>query len=354
MKTPYDSYLTTPKPCKGCQLCLRGLKLVLFIGGKCSRNCWYCSLSEGRKNSDTIWANERQCKTNSDIAQEALDSNSKGAGITGGDPLAYFQRTLSAAKTLKKRFGKKFHIHIYLPFPLVNKQKLQKLHPYIDEIRFHTSFLTNPDKTLYNEELEKLHLASQIFDKQNVGIELPLLPDKKQELIQYIQDASPFISFANLNEFEISDTNFNLIEKNYKLNPDTYTIKNSIKTGKQILNHFKKSNITIHLCTAKTKNHHQYHNRLLRRNILPYGEKTPDATVIYIEIPNINKEIIKNLRKHTKKFHIDNRHNRILLDHNEAQKIFQTKQFDLHLCEEHPTFDAEKMSYWKLTKTDFQ
>jgi pyruvate formate-lyase activating enzyme-like uncharacterized protein len=351
MKTKTDSYLTTSKPAKGCQLCLKGQKLVLFIGGRCSRNCWYCSLSEGRKNSETTWANERPCETNQDIIKEAIESNALGAGITGGDPLVYFEKTLSAAKALKQKFGKKFHIHIYLPFPHTDKTKLQKLEPYIDEIRFHASFLTNPDRQLFEEELDKLRLASQIFTKKRTGIELPLLPNKKQELITYIEKVKPYISFCNLNEFEISDTNFKLIKQNYNLNPDTYTIKNSLQIGKQILNHFKKS-LTIHLCTAKTKNHHQYQNRLLRHNILPYGTRTPEATVIYAEIPNINKETIQNLKQHTKKFHIDSLHNRIILDQLEAKKLLG--KFSLYLSEEHPTFDAEKMSYWKLTEEDFQ
>jgi len=355
MKTKHDSYLTTKSPCKGCQLCLRGQKLVLFIGGKCSRNCWYCSLSEGRKNSETTWANERPCKTNQDIIKEAIDSNAKGAGITGGDPLVYFQKTLSAAKALKKKFGKKFHIHIYLPFPLVDKEKLTALEKYIDEVRFHASFLTNPNEKLYKEELEKLKLASSIFGKSRTGVELPLLPNKKKEIIQYIQDTHNLISFANLNEFELSDTNFDLITKNYTLNQDSYTISKSIETGKQILKKCKSTKLKIHLCTASTKNHHQYHNRLLRHNILPYGIKTQDATVIYYTILSKDlKQTAKQLKQYTKKFHIDSLHNRIILSEQEVQKIYKTKKFEINFSEEHPTYDAEKMSFWKLTDEDFE
>ncbi|NPE26619.1 radical SAM protein [Methanococcoides sp. SA1] len=359
MKTKTDSYKLN-NLCRGCQFCLRGQKLVLFVGGKCSRNCWYCSLSEGRKNSPQMWANERPCNSAKDIIEEAIESNAKGAGITGGDPLVYFKETLRAAKALKEKFGKKFHIHIYLPFPLVNKERLIALEKYIDEVRFHASFLIDETKT--EKELEKLKLASEIFGKHNTGIELPLLPNKKKEIIQYIKSAQPYISFCNLNEFELSDTNFNIIEKSYTLNEDTYTISRSIETGKQILKHFSRAksqqlkakgceSLAIHLCTAKTKNHHQYHNRLIRHNILPYGTKTEEATVIYIEIPNPTKETIQSLKKHTKKFHIDKKNNRILLDQSQAKNLLG--KFDLHLSEEHPTFDAEKMSYWKLTKEDF-
>ena len=49
--------------CRGCKDCIQGKKLVLFIGGKCNVNCWYCSLSELRKNSPVLWANEKKCKS---------------------------------------------------------------------------------------------------------------------------------------------------------------------------------------------------------------------------------------------------------------------------------------------------
>jgi len=324
------------------------------MGGKCSRNCWYCSLSEGRKNSPQLWANERPCSKTSDIISEAIQSNAKGAGITGGDPLVYLKKTVSSAKALKKRFGKKFHIHIYLPLPLVDKSKLTKLSKYIDEVRFHPSFLINPDENLIQEEIEKIKLASSIFGKQNTGIEIPLLPENEKEAISFIKKISHHISFVNLNEFELSDTNFNQVTKNYTLNSDTYTISKSLKTGKKILKQLKHLPIKIHICTAKTKNHHQYANRLLRHNILPFGKKTGEGTVIYFTITTKNlKETAKKLKKYTKHFYIDKRHNRIILKEQEVPKLYQTKKFTINFCEEHPTFDAEKMSFWKLSDEDF-
>jgi len=47
-KTKYDSYCINGIA-EGCKYCVRGEKLVLFVSGKCSRQCWYCSLSNKRK-----------------------------------------------------------------------------------------------------------------------------------------------------------------------------------------------------------------------------------------------------------------------------------------------------------------
>jgi pyruvate formate-lyase activating enzyme-like uncharacterized protein len=55
---------------KGCRLCVKGRKLVVFVTGVCSRNCYYCPLSEEKKNKDVIFANERPVNSKSDIISE--------------------------------------------------------------------------------------------------------------------------------------------------------------------------------------------------------------------------------------------------------------------------------------------
>src|SRR3989344_4323951 len=101
-RTRFDSYCLNGIA-EGCKYCVKGRKLVLFISGICKIGCYYCSLSEKRKNRNIIWANEIECNSIKDVIEEAKESNATGAGITGGDPLLFLDRTLRYAKALKNK-----------------------------------------------------------------------------------------------------------------------------------------------------------------------------------------------------------------------------------------------------------
>ncbi|HRZ85504.1 MAG TPA: radical SAM protein [Candidatus Paceibacterota bacterium] len=361
MKTKYDSYSINKLP-RGCQLCVLGKKSVLFISGVCSRNCWYCSLSKKRKNKDLIFCNEKEISPENkniyikDIIKEIKESNSKGIGITGGDPLLFLDRTLKIAKALKTNFND-FHIHIYLPTKLVDKNKLEKLSKYIDEVRFHPEFLF---KSMTEEEIVKeivkIRLASMFWKKQNIGIEMPMIPDKKQEIFDFIIKVSPFIGFVNINEFEISDTNFEKITNEYSISKDTYTISGSRQAGVWILKNLDKEikqnktsnldNLNVHFCTANTKNQYQFKNRLNLHKILPYGYKTKEGTVIYLAIYLKNRDN-KNLSKIKKQiksndFYFDKKKNRIILSPILAKNLLEesSNKLQIERVEEFPTFDS--------------
>lgn len=344
MKTRFESYNIGGLP-DGCKFCLRGEKLVLFIGGKCSRNCWYCSLSNFRKKSDYCFANERKVLKDSDLIEEVVESHAKGAGITGGDPLVYFDKTLRYAKLLKKTFGREFHIHIYLPPKLISEAKLRKLKPYIDEFRFHPAFLIDSS----NEEIDKIKIASRVCGKNRIGIELPMFPEMEKETYKYILKIKDLISFVNLNEFEISETNFNIITKKYRLNEDTYTVRNSISVGKDLVKKLRGKGLKVHLCSARTKDCYQYVNRLKKHNIMPYGKRMSDGNVIYFVIyyKNIEKDYRK-ISEFTNRFVVDKTNKRFILSRCIVRKLYKYTDFKIERIVEPPVFGADYFERYKI------
>jgi len=259
-RTPYYSYKIGALP-KGCSYCVKGEKLVLFVTGKCNRNCYYCALSDQKRNKDFVWANEWKIEKKQDIVEEAKLCEAKGAGITGGDPLLRLNRTISLIKLLKKEFGKKFHIHMYVPVDGVTKLKLSKLAKAgLDEIRFH------PDLS-DDRNWDLIKLAAKYG--WNVGIEIPVVPDKKKEIVELINYIKKIkkITFLNLNELEVSDTNCNkLLKKGFRTkNGISYAIKGSDRLAKELLKELRKTNLKVHYCSAKLKDKVQLANRIKRR-----------------------------------------------------------------------------------------
>ena len=271
-KTPYLSYCSKGI-CEGCKLCVQGKKLVLFVNGLCSRDCFYCPLSEKRKNKKISWANERKLSDNTNIAikeaiEEAKITNALGMGITGGDPLFDEEKTIAFIQTFKKEFGKSFHTHIYLIPETVNEKNLTKLFKArLDEIRFHPNILKDIDSL--KNEINKIKLASKF--NWDVGIEIPTLPKSERNIFKLIDKTHKYISFINLNELEVSDTNLDLFSKmNYNIDENDfsgYVIKGSKETALKILKYCSKKypKLLVHFCSAQTKNLFQYKKRLIIR-----------------------------------------------------------------------------------------
>lgn len=259
--TPWHSF-KTGKLCDGCKLCVQGKKTVLFITGICPRKCYYCPISSEKYAHDVVFANEWKIKDVNDpveLFEEVRLTGAKGAGITGGDPLAKLDRTCEYIKKLKKEFGTKFHIHLYTSLNLTSQSSLKKLFlAGLDEIRFHPDL---DDDSLWN----RLSLAKN-FD-WDVGVEIPVIPKKiveTEKLINFINDK---IDFLNLNELELSDTDtahYN-IEHNSRKNDHSYAVRGSEELALKLLDKCSKLKLRTHYCSAKLKNQVQVGERLKRR-----------------------------------------------------------------------------------------
>src|SRR3989338_7397108 len=177
----YYSYNTKKLP-KGCQYCVKGEKLVLFVTGICPRKCYFCPVSDDKIGKDVTYANELKIENinenMNEIIKEAKNMNAKGMGITGGDPLSRIDRTVECIKLLKKTFGKKFHIHLYTSLNLATEQNLQKLYEAgLDEIRFHLDL--DSEKFWKNIERAKKYTW-------DIGVEIPMIPTKQEEIQKVI------------------------------------------------------------------------------------------------------------------------------------------------------------------------
>jgi uncharacterized protein len=279
-KTRYHSYKLN-KLAKGCQLCIKGKKSVFFITGICGESCFYCPISDQKYKKDVIYINEWPTRKWQEIKKEIALCQSKGVGITGGDPLARLKRTVNFIRKLKKEFGKNFHIHLYTPLTLVSNKSLQLLYSEgLDEIRFHPN-LTSPDRKYWHKILD-----AKKFNWR-VGVEIPVLPGRENTIIQLIDYIATKIDFLNLNELEYSDTNASkLAEKHFKTrNRLTYSIIGSrelaLKLLRYIANKYPKMN--VHFCTAKLKDKVQLQNRIKLRAKsikLPVDKITSQGTLI--------------------------------------------------------------------------
>ncbi len=276
-KTPYYSWNITGLA-KGCQLCVLGKKLVLFVTGLCPRSCFYCSISDKKFHQDVSYANERPVTCARDVLDEAHANLAEGAGFTGGDPLCKLDRTLEYIKALKSEFGKQFHIHLYTTPESVTLGALKALHiSGLDEIRLHPDLQDD-------SKWGNLNLPAE-FD-WDFGIEIPVLPGLFKETAKLIEFSAGKIKFLNLNELEIADNSQNNLNALGYLtkSEESYAVEGSEQMAIKLMELIEqRHNIITHYCTAKLKDRVQLGNRIKLRakgSAKPFDVITPEGTLI--------------------------------------------------------------------------
>ena len=311
-KLPTGSMLIGEMP-EGCKLCQRGLKFVLFITGLCPRRCFYCPLGHDRRYVDIMFANEKKISSIEEAIEEAILMDAMGTGITGGDPLIVYKRTLKSIYLLKRELGKDHHIHLYTTGLISSINLLRDLERVgLNEIRFHTL----KPLSILREIKEELHI--------DVGVEIPMLPDKVKEvedLLKYLDNIK--IDFVNINELEFSETNaISLLERGYELREDSLVAaKGSREAAIEVLEWCEENtSLNVHFCPAIIKDVYQTKLRLYRKAINiaePFEIITDEGTLVSAEVDlydiNLNGliSILKRLPKGV--FKIDFEHKRLIL-----------------------------------------
>ncbi|MHA1419668.1 MAG: radical SAM protein [Candidatus Heimdallarchaeaceae archaeon] len=279
---------------KGCKYCSLGSKLVLFITGECDSNCFYCPLTKEKRN-DVIFANERQIHSFSEAYDEAVMISALGAGITGGDPSTHLNRTIEYLSKFKERFGKEFHCHLYTSYSL-SFDDLKTLHSAgLDEIRFH------PPRLLLTEEIKKSLSDAKSFS-WSVGFEIPVIPDKQEEIQNIIEFAEVInLDFVNLNELEITEENLqNLSKLGYHTKSSiSAAAGGSEELALKILRNNRRKRVTLHYCSSSYKDNVQLRNRLKRRVknfALPSDEITDEGLIVRAQIIVKETKFLLNIK----------------------------------------------------------
>ncbi len=249
-----DNAFYTGKLSKACKQCHKGQELVLFVTGKCLKNCFYCPISNERAGEDDVYANERKVNKEKDVIQEAKEIQAKGAGVTGGEPLIVLDRVVKYLRLLKNEFGKDFYVHLYTAVDEIQEEQVQRLEEAgLDEIRFHA---------FRNFERARPAISSSI----RTGFEVPCIPGKEKELKQLIDFAENKGCFVNLNEFEFSDTNFQeLRDRGFKHPENSFAVDGSKELGKKLVAYSDKKDVDVHFCPLSVKYSAQLNNRNKRR-----------------------------------------------------------------------------------------
>ncbi len=266
----------------GCVQCEEGAKLVLLVTGRCARKCNYCPLSTEKRGKDVFYANEREVNDVSEVIEEAELMDALGTGVTGGDPLEAVDRTVDCIVSLKKRFGKRHHIHLYTSCTDANKiRRVAKAG--LDEIRFH------PPVSLW-KRLEKTEFAKAVYLSKKfglkVGLELPVIPGRSDDPVSAISFADAAkLDFVNLNELEFSETNWrSLRELGFDTKKDN-DISSGVDGSEELaldLLHLE-TDIPLHYCSSAFKDGVQLRRRIMRRarNVVrPHEILTRDGTLL--------------------------------------------------------------------------
>ncbi len=341
VKTAANSLLLGRMP-RGCQLCVRGAKMVMFVTGLCARGCFYCPLSTKRAGKDQPYANERPVRQTVDILDEARSMDALGAGITGGDPSLRFDRVLRYIRLLKKNFGPRHHIHMYCCGELSADQLRALKLAGLDEIRFHT----------WSAVPVKMALDAGL----HAGVEIPVIPGSYDKVISLLSALDKIgCEFVNLNELEFSDTNLaELRALGLKLKSQlSMAAQGSEAEAVKILRWAaKNTKLNIHYCPSSLKDAVQLRNRLRRKakNVVrPHEVITPDGLLLKGiirgvpagRLPSVRSKLITDYGIPAELVAVNREKKRIELHWLVAKRLAKIETtFSFALVEAYPTYDG--------------
>lgn len=246
---------------------------MLFVTGRCGRDCFYCPLSAERKEIDVVYADELLVTRIEDILDEARSIGALGTGITGGEPLLKLDFVKECIRALKREFGEEHHIHLYTGI-LPDKETLRGLtEAGLDEIRLHPPLDDWSNPAGLGEALSGAATLGL-----EAGVEIPAL-EPAPEIIKAVKSTGAFL---NLNELEFSETNADRLKgKGFEPQESHCGAYGSEEMARV---HFMDEEIKVHFCTSRFKDAVQLRERLKRRAervARSFDLPTEDGTLIH-------------------------------------------------------------------------
>ncbi len=262
---------------RGCELCMKGLKVVVFVTGICGVDCFYCPISWERRRADAFYADEEPVAEISDILDEIAVVGARGISITGGEPMQAIERVIEIIELVKSVYGSSFHVHLYTSGLGASRSVFKALERAgLDELRFH----------IVDEWVWKyIEMALQDLSI-DIGIEIPAVPNLDR-VLKVVERADRLgVKFVNLNELEATETNIeSLLLRGFRVGEDGRSVVGSAEVARQAVELAAKRglSVAVHFCPTVFKDCVQHRLRLLRKAIAcaePSDSVTEDGLLV--------------------------------------------------------------------------
>jgi pyruvate formate-lyase activating enzyme-like uncharacterized protein len=179
-----------------------------MIGSRCTADCFFCPQDRDATRDKPPTAGGIEFDDPGDYADYLAIFGLKGVGISGGEPLLPFDKSLSFLETIKKRLGSRVYVWLYTNGDLATDDKLARLRDSgLDEIRFnivHGGYA-----------LDRVAAACRRLD--TVSVEVPAIPEDCGTVQERLTDmASMGVAHLNLHQLHATAHNYkNLTRRGY-------------------------------------------------------------------------------------------------------------------------------------------
>lgn len=236
----------------GCASCAAGTWSCLFVNGRCNAACFFCPAEQSRigepTTSTVAFPNPR------DYVAYVERLGVRGVGLSGGEPLLTFDRTLDIARRLRRRFPPEaLHLWVYTNGLLADREKMTRLRDAgVDEVRF--------DLCASGYDLGRLATAVGLIP--TVTVEIPAIPEHEarlRDLLAPLSDAG--VAFLNLHQLRLTPHNL----RHLRTRPYTFlhgprvTVLESELMALRLLRHAAERGVgpPIHYCSFTYKHRYQ-------------------------------------------------------------------------------------------------